>query len=289
MLRKLAPALIAPILVAPACAQEADRSALEAAAPVAALRAAPELAADAGSARFEITFVFDVPEGPLELRATGGYDGDRMRMEMDLGSMLAGLAEQAGEALPPGLDEPMQVVGEGDTVYLRMPMLDELTGTSGWLSATPDDLGTSGRSLGLTGTTTHPSQLLDTLRGITDDLESCGAVAIRGVDTTCYAGTIDVDDVLDAVPAEQRDVIETQLDELAGRSIGSLPVQVWVDGEGLARRMRMSFDELGNAMGVPGSAVMTLEVFDYGEPLEIAIPSSDEVTPIGEVLPGMGG
>ena len=34
---------------------------------------------------------------------------------------------------------------------------------------------------------------------------------------------------------------------------------------------------------------MTMELFDYGEPVDIVIPSADEVTPFSEVMGGFGG
>lgn len=293
MLRRIALALVAPLLVT-ACATEADQADLSTGGrteveAIALLRAAPDLAVDAGSARFEMVFAFDTPDGLMELSAVGGYSGDAMAMEMDLGSMLAGLAGQQGEELPPGFEEPMQLVVEGETVYLRMPMLDMLTGTSGWLSATPEDLGQSGEALGVTGTATSPTQLLETLRGVADDVEEVGEDTVRGVDTTRYRATIDLDAVLDAIPEEQRAQMETQLGELGAAGVTSLPLEVWVDDDGLPRRMQMELEGVGASMGVPGSATMTMEVFDYGEPYAVEVPSPSEVTPLVEAMPGLGG
>ena len=294
MSRKLALALVAPLLLV-ACAEEAERADLVtdadagAADPIAALRAAPDLVADAGSARFEMVFAFDTPDGPLELTASGGYAGDRMSMEMDLGAMLGEVAEGAGEDLPPGFEEPMEMVLDGQTVYLRMPMLEMLTGTTGWLSATPDELGAGGDALGITGTATSPAQLLETLRGVSDEVDELGTEEVRGVRTTRYRATVDVEKVLEAIPPEQRVQMEKQLDDLGGVGIDSVPLDVWVDDDGLPRRVQMAFDDMGAEMGLPGSATMTMELFDYGQPVTIEVPPASEVTPIAEVMPGMAG
>lgn len=295
MFRRLVLAVAAPLLLV-ACATEADRSDLSAhlapdaeASPIAALRSAPDLATEAGSARFEMSFTFDVPEAPMELLATGAYSGDQMSMEMDLGSMLSALAAGTDEEVPAGFDEPMQVVLDGDTVYVRMPMLDLLTGTSGWLSATPEDLGQTSGAFGITGTATSPTQLLETLRGVADDVEEVGRDEVRGVDTTHYRATIDFDAVLDAIPAEQRAEMEAQLDQLDGAGVGTVPLDVWIGDDGLPRRMEMAFDDLGASLGVPGSATMAMELFDYGEAVEIDVPPASEVTPFTEVMPGVGG
>src|SRR3546814_13034342 len=86
-------------------------------------------------------------------------------MKMDLGSGLAGLAEAEGEALPPGFDQPMEIVIDGATAFLRMPMLDAITGTSGWLSATGEELAAGRSAFGLTEGSTDPSQNVALLTG----------------------------------------------------------------------------------------------------------------------------
>lgn len=299
MIRKLVLALLAPLLLF-ACAEEAEQpqvltedSVEEPAegggAALATLQAAPDLAADAQSAAFEMVFEFDMPDAPMELRATGGYSGDRMTMEMDFGSMLEGLAESAGESMPPGFDEPMQMVVDGQTVYMRMPMLDMLTGTSGWLSATPDDLAAGGDALGLTGTTSSPSQMLEMLRGIAGEVEEKGTEDVRGVSTTRYGAVLDFEEVLANIPQEQREQMEAQLDQIGGMGLESVPVDVWVGDDGLPRRLQMAFDGMGEALGVPGSATMTLELFDWGQPIDIEVPPADEVTPLVDVMPGLAG
>lgn len=289
MLRKLTLALVAPLLVTGACAQEADGTqVLTGATAVAALRAAPDTAADAGSARFEMTVAFEAPDGSLEIVTTGAYRGDQLAMEMDLGA-LAGLANPGDEALPDGFDEPMEIVVDGTTAYLRIPMLQALTGTSGWLSATPDELEAAGGSLGVAGASGDPSQLLDTLRGVAGEVEEVGAEEVRGVATTRYRATVDLGQALDQAPEAQREELQAMLDELGG-DVASIPVDVWVDADGLARRLVMDFGDLAaQTMGVDGSATLTLELFDYGEDVTIEIPDPSEVTPIGGLLDSFGG
>jgi hypothetical protein len=290
MFRKLALALVAPLLVAAgACAQPADEATvLTGDAALAALRTAPDAAAAAGSGRFDMTVSFSSPEGAFELTSTGGYSGDQMMMEMDLGSALAGLAEETGETLPEGFDEPMQIVVDGTTVYLRIPMLQSLTGDDGWLEATPEDLGAAG-PLGVGGGTNDPSQLLETLRGVGGDVEDKGPDEVRGVATTRYGVTVDLAKALEQAPAEQREMLEAQLKGL-DTSLADVPVDVWIDGDGLARRLVMDLDAVAApAMGAGGSATMTIEFFDYGEPVTIEIPSPEDTRPFSQVLGGLGG
>lgn len=290
MLRKLTLALLAPLLVTGACAHEADSTqVLTGATAVAALRAAPDAATDAGSARFEMTVALHSPDGSFEVVSTGAYSGDQMAMEMDLGAALAGLGAPGDEPLPDGFDEPMQIVIDGTTAYLRIPMLQGLTGTSGWLSATPEELAAAGGSLGVTGGTGDPSHLLDTLRGIAGDVDEVGPDEVRGVATTRYRATVDLGQAIDQAPEAQREDLRTMLDQL-GSDVASIPVEVWVDADGLARRFVMDFGDLAaQTMGVDGSATLTLELFDYGEDVAIEVPDPSEVTPIGGLLGSFGG
>lgn len=294
MSRKLAAALLAPLLLTSlACAKESEEATvLTGAAAVAALRAAPDAAAEAGSGRFEMTMSFDTPEGAFDITATGAYAGDQMSMEMDLGSAMADLAAGSGETVPDGFDEPMQIVVDGTRSYMRFPMLDALTGQSGWLSVTPEDMGMASSALGLSAGANDPAQLLQTLRGVADDVEATGEEEIRGVATTGYRATIDLDRALADMPADQREAVEPLLKQLDG-SLGEMPVDVWIDGDGLARRMRMNMDGLmANAMGAAGGegrASVTIDFFDYGDDIEVTVPDPSDTTPFAEIMGGLGG
>lgn len=288
MVRKLTLALAAPLLlIASSCAEEGSQDVLTGDAAVAAVRAAPDAAAEAGSGRFEMTMAFDSPEGAFEISAAGGFAGDQMSMEMDFGESFAAMAGAAGEELPPGFDEPMQIVVDGDIGYLRMPMLESFTGTTGWLSVTPEELGQAGASFGGTPGATDPSQLLETLRGVSDDIEEVGTEEVRGVETTHLTATVDLQKAFDQLPAEQREQLEGQLGDIDA----AVPVDVWIDGDSLVRRMEMDLTPImGPAMGgAGGSATMRIEFFDYGEDVAIEVPDASEVTPFRDVVGGFGG
>jgi hypothetical protein len=289
MFRKLVPALLAPLLVATACAAEADDAAIAVrtgSAAAATLSAAPAAAAEAESATFEMVMEMSIEGQTLELVSTGAYDNaaQRMSMETDLGAMFGRLGAQAGETVPGGLDEPMQIVVDGSTVYLRVPVLDRLGAADTWLSLSSDDLGSAAEGLGLGAASYDPSKILELLRGVTGEPEVVGTEDVRGVETTRYAATLDLAEALADVPADQRDRVEAQLDQLGAAEVS---VDVWVDAGGLARRLQV---DMGGAPGAgdDSSAVLTIEFFDYGEPVDIEVPSPDEVTSLGDGLGFMG-
>lgn len=290
MLRKLHLALLAPLLIVGCATRADDTIQLDAGAQgVAALRAAPERAVDAGTLRFEMAIeVSDGTEG-ISFSATGAVDtaGERLAMQLDMGSALAALGP--GDDLPAGMDEPMELVVDGTTTYLRIPFLEPLTGTAGWLSASVDDLATTGDAFGFGAGTVDPSQILEVLQSVADDVETIGSEEVRGVATTGYRATVDLGAALEGLPPEQREELEGLGGAAGAGDLPPVPVEVWVDDDGLARRIRLDLGALGAPMGFGGEAAVTLELFDYGEPVTIEVPDPADVTPMTEALGGLGG
>ncbi len=63
-----------------------------------------------------------------------------------------------------------------------------------------------------------------------------------------------------------------------------------MDADGLPRRFSLTFDDLAaEQLSEDGTMAMTMEFFDYGEPVSIDVPSPDEVTPFSDVMGGLGG
>ncbi|MET0727113.1 MAG: hypothetical protein ABWZ76_02315 [Acidimicrobiales bacterium] len=275
--------LLAPLVGVAACGDAAEETTLRTdAEAVAALRAAPDAATEAESARFELTMSTGSPDGAVDIVSTGAYDGDQLAMTMDFGTALAGLAQASGETVPDGFDEPMEVVIDGDQAYLRVPMLDALTGRGGWFTASLEELAESGGSLGFGEGRSDPSRLLEMLRGVTDGLEEVGREDVRGVATTHLTAVISVAKALEEATADQRAALKAQMD---GFGVAELPVDVWVDGAGLVRRMVLDLTEVvSSARGDEGRATLTIELFDYGEDVDIEVPAADEVTPLSEIL-----
>jgi hypothetical protein len=291
MFRKVALVLASPLLLVTACAKEGDQGAVEVktgAAAISALRAAPDAVAEAGTAAFEVVMDMTVEGQTFQLTATGVVDAaaERMSMEMDMGSMFEQLAAETGEEIPAGFDAPWEMVADGSTFYMRAPMF-EMFGASGWLSMTPEDLGTSEEAMGLGAGAYDFTKTLESLRGVVGEPDVVGQEDIRGVATTHYAAMMDMEEALANVPEEQRAALEAQLDQLGDAEI---PVDVWIDGDDLPRRMRMDMGAMFASLGLgDGGVTMTMDFFDYGEPVEIDIPSADEVTPFTEALGGLGG
>jgi hypothetical protein len=297
MFRKVLAAGAVSLLFVAACADEGDPGALEVrtgAAAVSALQGAPDAVADAGSARFEMVMEMAFGGQSGEMVATGAMDraAEQMQMEIDMGSLFEAFAAAEGEPLPPGFEEPWEMVTDGTTVYMHAPIF-EMAGVDGWLSMTPEDLGTSAGAMGLGAGSYDFTQTLEALRGAGGEPEVVGEEEVRGVPTTHYRLDLDLAEALEQAPADQREQLEAAFEQLGtSGELGDaeVPVDVWIDGDDLPRRMRMDMGSMFAALGAgEGSMTMTMELFDFGDDVAIEVPAADEVTPFREAMGGLGG
>jgi hypothetical protein len=278
MFRKLVPAIAAAVLLWGACASPADVARVDTAA-AATVRGAAD--AELTTGRFEITLALGAG-GPGAVAVSGSFDRDagQAAVDVDLGGVLGGLA-----ASVPGSDQPLQAVVDGTAVYLRVPGLEPLTGTSGWVSADVaalaglDTTGLLGPGGG------DPTAVLEMLRGVSDDLETVGTEEVRGVATTRYHATLDLGAALDgAAPGilgEMEAAFSDQLD-----AVRSVPIDVWVGEDGIPRRLVLSL-AVDDPAGEEMTSTMTVELFDLGEPVVIEVPPADEVSSLDSLVGGM--
>ena len=296
MFRKVLAAAGVSLLLVAACADEGEPGALEVktgAAAVSALQGAPDAVAAAGTARFEMVMDMTLEGESAEMVATGAIDraAEQMQMELDMGSMFEALAAAEGEPLPPGFSEPWEMVADGSTFYLRAPIF-ELAGVDGWLSMTPEDLGTSAGAMGFGGGAYDFTQTLEALRGAAGEPEVVGEEDVRGVATTRYRLDLDLAEAIASAPEEQREQLEAAFEQMGGSAdlaAGVIPVEAWVDEDDLPRRIRMDMTSMLRTMGQgEGSVTMTMDFFDFGDDVAIEVPSADEVTSFREAMGGFG-
>jgi hypothetical protein len=245
-----------------------------------------DAAAAAGSARFEFSIAFDVPGGAGtgdESLSFGGqgemaFEPPAARMTMTF----AGL---------PGPDEAtsgfsMEMVVLGTEIFMKMPEEAAVAPTP-WIKVdltAIEGLEDLGQLEGLADQ--DPSKQLEYLRGASDDFEEIGPEPVRGVDTTHYRAVISLRKTVDVAPADQRDALRRMTDQLIEETgLDSLPMEVWIDDEGLPRRMRMEQD-FASVPGAPSGASMsiTMEFFDFGVDVDVEPPPDDQVTDMSELL-----
>lgn len=239
--------------------------------------------ASAESVHFSMTMSQSLPGGqPLVISGSGAFDGPakKLTMSMDLSGMAAAFG--GGSLTPGGLK--LEAVMDDLVMYMRMPLLDAmLPAGKRWVRMDLEKLGEQAgvdmqqlMSLGAN----DPRRMLDYIRTAAD-LEEAGAETVRGVATTRYRGTIDVAKALEALPAEQRPLAEAAMGMLREAGLDSVPVEVWVDGDGYVRRIRQTYSmELG---GRQSAARTELELFGFGTPVDVTVPPAEETVDVSSL------
>ena len=245
-----------------------------------ALAASADRTAQAGTAKVHLTMTVDAgskAKGSMSslpsMSGDGAYDTSSglSAMTIDLGSSLIGKVE---------------TVQHGDVSYVRMGALDKVAPSLAgkWLKAdgakTKALAGSSSSLLTGTNGVGDPSAILDYLKGAGADITTVGHEEVGGVDTTHVHATVSMQQALDASGAD-RAKLQQSLDKMtgAGKAFTSLtlPIDVYVDGDGYVRRVMVDFD-LSDSVGV--KMQMTLDYSDFGQPVSITEPAAADTADI---------
>jgi hypothetical protein len=240
----------------------------------------------AGTAQFELTFdakglsqALSQTGSDVSFTASGAvdYDAQQTRMTIDLGSLSALLGAPAGGQKGLTLD----AVLDGKVFYMRFPLLaGVVSADKPWLRMDLEELAKQqGADAAQLDQLSHvdPTQALAYLQGAGEFTE-VGQETVRGVETTHYEGTIDLREAVDKAPSDQREQLERVLED---SGVTELPAEAWIDADGYLRKMTIDFAELG---GMPGASFsIAMELFGFGEDVDIDVPSDDEVTDLSEL------
>ncbi len=264
------------------------------------LAAVPDRIEEVGSGRFEMTFTMQgMPDmGEVSFSMKGAFNAEgQTSMTMDFGDFMAAALEADPDAAADmdmfGSDfadvfsEPMEIVVDGDTTYMRGGFVAMLGGP-GWLSMPTDESASDEfTDFGAPGSD-DPFAFVEMLREI-GDVEELGTDTINGVEAIGFRVEVDPVDATEAFGEDASDIDDAFDGE-------TLPFEVWVSADGLPVRLSMVFDEdLMGAMDETGemdgvSMSMQIDFFDLGEDVEIEVPDPSEVTPFDEANPlGMFG
>jgi hypothetical protein len=214
---------------------------------------------------------------------TGEWDGERFHARSDL-------AAQFGPLLPGDADADltMESAADDSTLYVRMPAFAALEDLTSGFAMTPfgdviDRLATGWGRVDL-------DELADVMPGLQDaasplgtqmprlfvdvvanarDVEELGRDEIRGVAVDGLAAEVPFENLFGAQGTAMDDV-----EEMNGIAV---PIEVWVDGGGLVRRVNFGFHR-DDVAGVPGQESdratissfpvdvdYALDLFDYGD------------------------
>lgn len=113
-----------------------------------------------------------------------------------------------------------------------------------------------------------PTQILSYLQGASDQVTSTGPQTINGQQATGYRATVDLDKVAAKQTSPQAKQLITSVEQLTGAK--TLPLQVWVDGQG--RLVREENTVNVTAAGHQVQSKTTLDLTDYGTPVTVTAP-----------------
>jgi hypothetical protein len=223
----------------------------------------------ARSYRVEATTKLKVQSHDVTFKARGAFDPKRQIGRMNLDMSQLGQV-QGGQGSPYNLGYATFILA-GTSMYMRIPLLRQTYPTlKPWVKI---DLRHAARSGGLDsflqfGAGGNPSSVLGYLKGL-GKLHKEGSEDVRGVSTTHYSGTIDVDKLEGG----------EELRRLTANE--KLPVDVWVDDDGYVRRERWKEKvDFGNRKS---DIDLNLELFDFGAAVQAEPPAASTVTDLSKL------
>jgi hypothetical protein len=180
------------------------------------------------------------------------------------------------------------------TLYIKVPADDAGAGAGGlpkgksWV-ALPD--GTAGDSaasalLGPLDGGGDPADLLASLTAASSSVSKLGPSVIRGVPVSGFALKIDPAKAGATMPGADRAAVAAFLKSLGAAEI---PVEVWVDGQNLVRREKLTLP-IPDGSGAPAgsSLTVTTEFYDFGVPVRVSAPPASQVAPEGSQFAAAG-
>jgi hypothetical protein len=174
----------------------------------------------------------------------------------------------------------VETVTVGSVLFMRSPVFAQAGLPAGkeWVRL---DLGQiakrSGIDLGsLLNSNPNPGGALAYLRGSTGNVQKLGSEQVRGVQTTHYKATIDLERAARKASGSARDTIRRVIG-LSGRKV--LAVEVWVDGDEYVRKVVYS-----QVASKQQSTQITMELHDFGPRVQIASPPKDSVIDFLDIL-----
>jgi hypothetical protein len=137
--------------------------------------------------------------------------------------------------------------------------------------------------------TLDPADELQALGAVASDTSASGAETIRGVSTTRYRVTIDPDKALSLLPAgtttKERQSYQEFVDAFGGTSH---TVDLWVDGHGRTRRVRVPLQFTIPGAPVSPSGSIQVDYWDFGVPVKVTPPPPDEVVTQQQMTAALG-
>lgn len=182
-----------------------------------------------------------------------------------------GLTEATLRFRRPESDElvEMQMVASESAMYMSSDLFGSLPGGNEWMGLDLSFLDESEAPVPVDGDAMGELAILE---AVADDVQKLGQEDVRGVPTTRYRGKVDNSERAEQLREEGAEEFASEIEQ--GRP---LQIEVWIDADGLVRRMRYVNVEQGAKGEKATTTDMRVDFFDFGIEPEIELPDSDEV------------
>jgi hypothetical protein len=170
----------------------------------------------------------------------------------------------------------------GTNAYVKLPpqlaqTQPQLRGKS-WLHQQLPSNDTASLGFGSSGSgASDPTSVLRLVSMVSNSVAKVGTASIRGTQTTHYRAIVDFGKAAakHGLPPAQIQTLEKAL------GTNTFPVDLWIDGQGVARRMQFHFPlakaTTTSAAGQSGQITETLDLYDFGTPVSVQPPPASQV------------
>jgi hypothetical protein len=178
----------------------------------------------------------------------------------------------------------VDTIVDGAILYIRSPVFQQaLPAGKEWVRVDLAQLAKqNGVNLGsLVDSNPTPNGALAYLQGSTGTVQDLGKEKVKGVETTHYRATIDLEQAAARAKGSTRQSIRRVIDVAR---VKKLPVNVWVGEDGYVRKVIYT-----QHSGRNQSAKITMELYDFGAPVTITPPPAAVVIDFQKLLGPQGG
>jgi hypothetical protein len=247
------------------------------------IRSIPARTQDSGSARISL----DISIGT---QSTSGATN----AITEHGSGAFAFAHKQGQlsiSIPPLGNAQIEILVTGNAVYEKLPAQFGAALSHGkpWVKFDLSALGAFSSANPYLGTSSNPTQSLDYLLGVSNDVRVVGTDTIRGTQTTHYKLVLDLKKAAERLPAVSRRLFERVV-SVFGTS--GVPADVWADSHGRLRKFDLQLSitpKAGPAAGKNIRVSESLELYDFGVKVSVSPPPASQVTDITSTVQALAG
>ncbi len=131
----------------------------------------------------------------------------------------------------------------------------------------------------------EPTQYLDFLQGATV-VTKIGGEKVDGVTATHYQATVDLNEAVKKTTGNAAVVINR---DIAGFQSPLIPVDVWIDGQGLVRKLSAALGLKATTSGAAFHAQLTFDFSGFGTAVDTNAPPAGQTADLAPLLSALAG